>query len=49
MQFWISGLLFVFWFLGYMVCDAGREIHFVFLLAVLITVEKIIANYKELK
>ena len=37
-----SAVLFMTWVLGYLVFNAGNEIHFVFLAAVLVIVHKII-------
>lgn len=45
MHFLISGILFLVWFLGFMVFNASREIHLLFLLAVLILVIKFIKEY----
>ena len=46
MHFWIAGILFLVWFFGYMFFNAEKEIHFVFLTAVLVLVIKIIKDYK---
>lgn len=45
LHFWIAGILFLTWFLGFMIFNAGREIHLVFLAAVLIIVIKIVKEY----
>lgn len=42
----VSGIFFITWFLGFMVFDAGKEIHFVFLVAVLVMVLKIYKDHK---
>ncbi len=40
----VSAVLFITWFLGFMVFNAGKEIHFVFLATVLVMILKI---YKD--
>lgn len=42
----VSTVLLITWFLGFMVFDAGGEIHFVFLAAVLVMVYKIFIDHK---
>lgn len=41
----VSTVLFITWFLGFMVFDAGKEIHFVFLAAVLVMVYRIFMDH----
>lgn len=45
--FWIAGILFLIWFLAYMVFDVDKEIHFVFLLAVLVLVYRLVSEYRN--
>ncbi|MHA6696201.1 DUF5670 family protein [Chryseobacterium sp. A301] len=45
--FWIAGILFLIWFLAYMVFDVDKEIHFVFLLAVLVLVYRLVSECRN--
>lgn len=42
LHFWVSGILLLIWFLGYMILDVSWEIHFVFLLAVIVLIIRFI-------
>lgn len=44
---WIAGVLFLIWFLAFMVFDVDKEIHFVFLLAVLVLVYRLVLEYRN--
>ncbi len=44
---WIAGILFLIWFLAFMVFDMDKEIHFVFLLAVLVLVYRLVFEYRN--
>lgn len=44
----VSAVLFITWFLGFMVFDAGMEIHFVFLAAVLVIVYRIFMDHQKI-
>lgn len=49
LHFWVSGILLLIWFLGYMILDVSWEIHFVFLLAVVVLIIKLIKEYHSEK
>lgn len=43
----ISAALFILWFLGFVILNAGASIHFIFLVGVLVLVVQLIIDYKE--